>query len=264
YQYKFAEYRDQEGTYVEEEKAREKNAKIWVFRESDWTIMEADQKQSGTTKDPSHPNYRYYRPYHPVTGKPVAMPSRGWKGTQYIDPKYPKRNSWESLMNDHRLACGPDETKVPQQKRFLHEVETNVAKSIIVDYSDGEKETTNLFGVKGIFLAPKHTNFVSKFVRQATSQGSYVLDIFGGSGSTAGAVIECNRADNLDRKFILMETNTYIDSTILPRIKKTVFASKWRNGKPESNDGISLCLKFQRLESYEDTLNNLELKKPKV
>jgi adenine-specific DNA-methyltransferase len=235
-----------------------------VYSESDWTIMEADQKQSGTTKDPEHPNYRYYRPNHPITGKPVAMPSRGWKGTQYIDPKYPKRNSWESLMLDHRIACGQTENKVPRQKKFLHEVNTNVGKSIIVDYSDGEKETTNLFGKKGVFLAPKHTNFVGKFVRQATSKNSWVLDIFGGSGSTAGAVIECNRTDNLGRKFILMETNTYIDSTILPRIKKTVFASKWRNGKPESFDGLSLCLKFQRLESYEDILNNLDLKKPKL
>ena len=167
-------------------------------------------------------------------------------------------------MNDHRIVCGPDESKVPQQKRFLHEVDTNVAKSIIVDYSDGEKETTNLFGKKGVFLAPKHTKFVGKFVRQATSKGSYVLDIFGGSGSTAGAVIESNRVDNYGRKFILMETNTYIDSTILPRIKKTVFSSKWRNGKPESYDGVSLLLKFQRLESYDDALNNLELKRPMV
>jgi adenine-specific DNA-methyltransferase len=264
YSYKFAEYRDQNGKYVEEENARHLNASIWVYSESDWTIMEADQKQSGTTKDPEHPNYRYYRPNHPITGKPVAMPSRGWKGTQYIDPKYPKRNSWESLMLDHRIACGQTENKVPRQKKFLHEVNTNVGKSIIVDYSDGEKETTNLFGKKGVFLAPKHTNFVGKFVRQATSKNSWVLDIFGGSGSTAGAVIECNRTDNLGRKFILMETNTYIDSTILPRIKKTVFASKWRNGKPESFDGLSLCLKFQRLESYEDILNNLDLKKPKL
>jgi adenine-specific DNA-methyltransferase len=61
-----------------------------------------------------------------------------------------------------------------------------------------------------------------------------------------------------------METNTYIDSTILPRLKKTTFASKWRNGKPESRDGLTFCLKFQRLESYEDALNNLELKRPKT
>lgn len=263
YQYKFAEYRDEAGAFVEESEAKSRKAKIWVFREDNWTIMESDQKQSLTTKDPEHPNYRYYQPLHPITGKPVKMPSRGWKGTQFIDPKYPKRNSWESLMADHRMACGSDENKVPQQKRFLHEVDTNVSKSIIVDYSDGEKETTNLFGRKGVFLAPKHTAFVGRFIRQAVVKNSYVLDIFGGSGSTAGSVIECNRIDDLNLKFVLMETNTYIDSTIIPRLKKTTFASRWKNGKPETRDGKSFFLKISRLESYEDALNNLELVKPK-
>lgn len=262
YQYKFCEYRDSSGRLCNPSSAKELDAKLWVYRESDWTIMESDQKQSTTTKDPSHPNYRYYRPVHPITGKPVAMPSRGWKGTFAIDPDHPERNSWESLTADHRIAFGEDESKVPQQKRFLHEVETNVAKSVIVDYSDGEKETTNLFGRKGVFLAPKHTGFVSRFVRMATDKDDYVLDIFGGSGSTAGAVIETNRRDGFQRKFILMEVNSYIDTTIIPRIKKTIYSSKWRDGKPQTSDGLSMVFKVLRIESYEDTLNNLQLRRP--
>ena len=261
YQYKFCEYRDLRGRICAQSKARELKAKLWVYRESDWTIMESDQKQSGTTKDPLHPNFRYYQPLHPTTGKPCTMPSRGWKGTFAVDPHYPERNSWESLIADSRIAFGVDESKVPQQKRFLHEVETNVAKSIFVDYSDGEKETTNLFGKKGVFLAPKHTGFVSRFVRMATGKGDYVLDVFGGSGSTAGAVIESNRKDGFHRKFVLMEVNSYIDTTIIPRIKKTVFCSKWRSGKPQKSDGLSTLFKVLRIESYEDTLNNLELRR---
>ena len=261
YQYKFVEYRDSNGKYCEPSLAKERAAKLWVYRESDWTIMESDQKQSGTTKDPNHTNYRYYQPTHPLTGKPCSMPSRGWKGTLSIDPQYLERNSWESLLADHRIAFGLDETKVPQQKRFLHEVESNVAKSIMVDYSDGEKETTNLFGKKGVFLAPKHTGFVSKFVRMSTGKLDCVVDIFGGSGSTAGAVIECNRQDKFRRKFVLVEANSYIDTTIIPRIMKTTYSSKWRNGKPQDEDGCSLCMKVLRIESYEDTLNNLQLRR---
>lgn len=259
YQYKFCEYRDPEGRFCPFEEARERGAKLWFYRESDWTIMESDQKQSPTTKDPSHPNFRYYQPTHPITGKPCAMPSRGWKGTFKIDPTYPGRNSWESLTADHRIAFGPDETKVPQQKRFLQDVDTNVSKTIIVDYSDGEKETTNLFGRKGVFLAPKHTNFVARFVRMATGKNDVVLDVFGGSGSTAGAVIESNRIDRLARKYLLMEVNSYIDRTIIPRLKKTVYASVWRDGRPKSVDGISHAFKVLKIESYEDTLNNLTL-----
>lgn len=262
YQYKFCEYRDSRGVLCDFAEARQRAAKLWVYRESDWTIMESDQKQSTTTKDPANPNYRYYTPVHPFTGRPCAMPSRGWKGTFAIDPAHPDRNSWESLTADNRIAFGPDERKVPQQKRFLHEVETNVSKSVVLDFSDGEKETTNLFGRKGVFLAPKHTNFVSRFVQMATNKGDYVLDIFGGSGSTAGAVIEANRKDGLGRKFILMEVNSYIETTIIPRLKKTIFASKWRSGKPQSRDGLSIAFKVIRLESYEDTLNNLQLRRP--
>lgn len=261
YQYKFCEYRDPRGKFCDFSKAQQLGAKLWVYRESDWTIMESDQKQSTTTKDPADPNYRYYRPLHPLTGKPCSMPSRGWKGTYKIDPAHPDRNSWESLTADNRIAFGPDERKVPQQKRFLHEVETNVAKSVVTDFSDGEKETTNLFGRKGVFLAPKHTGFVGRFIQMSTGEGDFVLDIFGGSGSTAGAVIESNRKDERRRKFILMEVNSYIDTTIIPRLKKTIFASRWRSGKPLSSDGLSTAFKVIRLESYEDTLNNLQLRR---
>ena len=34
----------------------------------------------------------------------------------------------------------------------------------------------------------------------------------------------------------------------------------WRDGKPVTRQGISQCFKYMRLEQYEDTLNNLELK----
>lgn len=258
YQYRFAEYRSADGVFVPFENARKLGAKLRIYRESDWTIMESDRKQSLSTKDPNDPNFRYYQPIHPLTGKPVAMPSRGWKGTKSVDPKHPDRNSWDSLIADNRIAFGPDETKVPQQKRFLHEVETNVAKSIIVDYSDGERETSALFGRTGVFLAPKHTNFVKRFVLQATQKTDYVIDIFGGSGSTAHAVLKANRADGGWRNFIIMEANSYIDEIVIPRIKKGIYSDVWSQGKPLSrNSGSSHAFKIVRLESYEDAINNL-------
>ena len=242
--------------------AEKSKAHIWVYSESDWTIMEADRKQSPTTRDPNHPNYRYYVPNHPITGKPCAMPSRGWKGTQFTDPEYLDRNTWESVIADHRIAFGLDETKVPRQKRFLLEVETNVAKSVVVDYSDGERETAALFGRTGVFLAPKHTNFVSRFLRQATNSESVVVDVFGGSGSTASAVLNLNREDDGNRAFVVMEANTYFDELILPRIKKCMFARSWAKGRPVGTPtGLSHAFKYIRLESYEDALNNLDTRR---
>jgi adenine-specific DNA-methyltransferase len=49
---------------------------------------------------------------------------------------------------------------------------------------------------------------------------------------------------------------------LVPRIKKVIYSKDWKDGKPQScNTGISHMFKYIRLESYEDTLNNLELKR---
>ncbi len=92
-----------------------------------------------------------------------------------------------------------------------------------------------------------------------------ILDYFAGSGTTGHAVISLNREDNLkipgsgNRKYILVEMGDYFDTVTKPRITKVIYASEWKNGKPTSRDtGISQCFKYIRLESYEDTLNNLE------
>jgi len=265
YPYKFAEYRDAAGHFVPYEAARARNARIWVFRESDWTIMSSDAKQSPTIKDAKDPNYRFYRPPHPRTGKPCAPPSRGWKGTQYIDPRHPERNSFESLARDHRIAFGDDETKVPQQKRMLHEVETNVSKSVIVDYSDGEKETFALFRKTGLFLGHKHSDFVSRFIAQSACENGTVMDYFAGTGSTGHAVIKLNRQDGGARKFILVEMGHYFDTILVPRIKKVMFAPEWSEGKPtrfatkQEAERTPHLVKVLRLESYEDALNNIVL-----
>ncbi len=260
FNYKFAEYRDEDGKLVPENEARQRNANLWVYRESDWTIMSSERKQSDTIRDPDHPNYRYYKPIHPVTHRPCNLSQRGWKGTQFIDPEHPERNSLESLMKDERIAFGPDEKKVPQQKRMLHEVQSNVSKSVFVDYSDGEKETTALFGQAGLFLAPKHTRYVSRFIAQASQKDSTILDCFGGSGSTSHAVINLNREDKGSRKYVTAEVAEYFEKLIVRRLKKAVYSANWRQGKPENPDtGLSHAFKIVQLESYEDALNNLDI-----
>lgn len=264
YAYQNSEYRDADGCFVPEEQAKGRGASLWVYQEDNWTIMSSDSKQSGTTKDPNHKNYRYYEPIHPVTGKPCKLSSRGWKGTQFIDPEHPDRKSFESLMNDHRIAFGPDENKVPREKRFLHEVDTNVCKSVFVDYADGEKEVTAMFGRSGLFLAPKHSGFVSRFIEQSNCPNGVVVDCFGGSGSTGDAVIKTNQSDDGNRKYVLIEMGKHFETLLKPRMQKAIYSRKWKKGKPTPNEsggtsGMSHCFKYLRLESYEDTLDNLQL-----
>jgi adenine-specific DNA-methyltransferase len=88
-----------------------------------------------------------------------------------------------------------------------------------------------------------------------------VLDFFAGSGTTAHGVINLNREDGGRRKYILVEMGDYFDTVLVPRIKKVVYSKDWKDGKPVSREGISHMFKYIRLESYEDTLNNLELRR---
>ena len=85
-----------------------------------------------------------------------------------------------------------------------------------------------------------------------------MLDYFAGSGTTGHAVINLNREDNGKRKYILVEMGDYFDTVLKPRIAKVIYSENWKDGKPTARQtGISHCFKYIRLESYEDTLNNL-------
>ncbi len=257
YAYTHAEYRNESGEFVPEIEAKNKQAMIWIWQEGDASMPAT--KQAASTRDDKHRNWRFYRPHHPITGGLCPHPKSGWKFAYDDDEDSPDKRSFVSLDRDHRIAWGPTEVKVPRLKRMLHEVETNVGKSVFADYSDGEKQTSALFGRSGIFLAPKHADFVSRFIQHSASREGIILDCFGGSGSTAHAVIKLNREDHGKRKYVTVEINDYFDTVLKPRVLKAVYSHDWRAGKPLSRQGISQCIKIIRLESYEDTLNNLEL-----
>ena len=87
-----------------------------------------------------------------------------------------------------------------------------------------------------------------------------MLDYFGGSGTTAHAVIDLNRQDGGHRKYILIEMGDHFDTVLMPRVQKVVYSPDWKDGKPTAaGKGISHCFKYLRLESYEDALNNLQV-----
>lgn len=124
----------------------------------------------------------------------------------------------------------------------------------------GNSLLIDLFGSKS-FDFPKSINLVKKCISLVcVGNQDTVLDFFAGSGTTAHATIDLNREDQVGRKYILIEQGEYFDTVIKPRIQKVVYSADWKDGKPTNPEsGISHCLKVVKLESYEDTLNNLEL-----
>jgi len=107
------------------------------------------------------------------------------------------------------------------------------------------------------FSYPKSLNLVQECLRYWTRRDAIVLDFFAGSGTTGHAVIRLNEEDEGSRKYILAEVGTYFDTVLKPRMQKIVYSKDWKDRKPVSREGVSHLFKYLRLESYEDTLNNL-------
>ena len=129
----------------------------------------------------------------------------------------------------------------------------------------GSRILNELLGEHG-FSYPKSIHTVRDCIDAALKNRSIgtVLDYFAGSGTTAHAVINLNREDGGRRKFILVEMGDYFETVLLPRTKKVTFAPEWKKSKPkrlataEEAERSPRIIKVVRLESYEDTLNNLE------
>ncbi len=129
--------------------------------------------------------------------------------------------------------------------------------------SNGTKLLKTIFGESGTFSFPKsvHATYDVIYIIAGEDQEAIILDYFAGSGTTGHAVINLNRKDEGNRRYILVEMGEQFNTALKPRIKKVVYSKDWKDGKPVSRQGSSHMFKYLNLESYEDTLNNLELKR---
>ena len=128
--------------------------------------------------------------------------------------------------------------------------------------SHGTKLIKSLFGDSASFSFPKSIHAVvdTLFINLATDANAITIDFFAGSGTTGHAVINLNRADQGNRKYILVEQGAYFDTVTKPRIQKVVYSADWKDGKATAPEtGISQAFKVLKIESYEDALNNLQL-----
>ena len=132
--------------------------------------------------------------------------------------------------------------------------------------SYGTNILKNIIGDLNSFSYPKSIHAVEDCLRVLNlSVDETILDYFAGSGTTAHAVINLNREDGGKRKYILVEQGEYFDTVLKPRVQKVVYSQEWKDGKPVADkdsgslNGVSQMVKVLKLESYEDTLNNLLL-----
>lgn len=188
------------------------------------------------------------------------------------DGGHEKRWRWESETvraagNQIQVRTDRSGRLYPYLKRRPHELGVvSVSTWNDAKYSATEHGTAllkDLFGTS-VFSYPKSIHAVRDaiYISGCNKSDALALDYFGGSGTTAHAVIDLNRSDGGWRKYIIVEQGEYFDSVLKPRVQKSVYSKEWDNGHPTApQNGISHAFKVLRIESYEDTLNNLNLRR---
>jgi adenine-specific DNA-methyltransferase len=147
----------------------------------------------------------WYPIIHPKTGQEV------WPEEDAVW-RYSKENH-EIMVKENRLYWGPNQSyKKPRLKRFLSEIQEGVVPSTwwpfeeVGHNDEGQKETAEILGKK-IFSTPKPVRLVKKIISISSlkDEEALILDFFSGSGTTAQALLELNKEDGGNRRFIMVQ-----------------------------------------------------------
>ncbi|MCZ7624798.1 MAG: site-specific DNA-methyltransferase [Candidatus Methylomirabilota bacterium] len=133
------------------------------------------------------------------------------------------KEKFDEMDRDNRIWWGSDGDNMPRLKRFLSEVQQGVVPQTIWLHNEvgntqeAKKEALPYAtSVDDIFQTPKPERLIKRVLDIATNPDDWVLDSFGGSGTT-GAV-----AHKMGRRWIMVELGEHCHTHIIPRLKKVI------------------------------------------
>lgn len=157
-----------------------------------------------------------------------------------------QKSTYEQLCKEHRIEWKRDESGWKIYQKFYLEGRTKQPGNLWSNVEGNKKATItikNIMGTSG-FSFPKPVEVIVRILQIAGNKDSVVLDFFAGSGTTAQAVLELNKEDGGQRKFILCTNNeNNICEEITYQRIKTVITGKRQDGS-EYSEGIPANLKY--------------------
>lgn len=198
-------YRKSDSLNSVKEPRNEKSDSIYTNPDKDergvWTSV---SYVNPATKD-ERPNL-VYKIQNPITKIQTEHPTNAWK---YEHSTYLKH------VEDNKLYWGVNgDNSFPRLKKFLFEMDGGMVPSNLWNHKDtgttdqGSKILEDLMG-RSLFDFPKPPSLIKRFLKlQLNSEEDkdfIALDFFGGSGTTGQAVMELNKEDGGNRKFILVQ-----------------------------------------------------------
>ncbi len=180
--------------------------------------IDNDPRGPWSSSDCSARNF-YGAGTYPITcpsGRIIAGPPKGmyWRFS---------KPTFDELNADKRIWWGKSGNNVPRLKRFLSEVKEGVVPETIWLHQDvgntqeAKKELLSIcsFDDSGsVFITPKPTRLIKRILEIASEADSIIMDSFAGSGTTGQAVMNLNKEDGGNRKFILVEMDTNISRNV--------------------------------------------------
>jgi len=142
----------------------------------------------------------------------VSPNGKKWTPQSGTSWRHPETEMLQLIANNE-VTFGSDGNAKPRRKRFLSEVKQGIIPQTIwkhdeVSHTQEAKQSLNkLFDGVPVFSTPKPIKLIRKMLQISTAKESndFIVDFFAGSAATAEAVIEQNKDDGGNRKFILVQ-----------------------------------------------------------
>ncbi len=162
-----------------------------------------------------------------------------WSPPMGTFPRYSVKTLQEA-DKEGKIWFGRKGDAIPRLKKYLNEMKQGVIPKTIWLYDEvgsndeAKKDYKNLFPDNG-FATPKPVRLLKRLINLSANSDDIILDSFAGSGTTGHAVMNLNKEDGGNRKFILVEMEDKVAKDITAeRVKRAI-------KKYEYKDGFEYC-----------------------
>ncbi|QQA44509.1 site-specific DNA-methyltransferase [Pelagovum pacificum] len=174
----------------------------------------------------------WYAVKNPNTGEEIwPSPTAVWR--------YPE-GTYRKHVDDNRIYWGVNgANSTPRYKRFLFEVGGVVPRTVLLHNDVGHNQAAKrqileiFHGQSEVFATPKPSTLIQRILEIGSAPGDLILDSFAGSGTTGHSVLDLNKREGGNRRFILVEMDEAIAPDITAERLRRAINGYDKSGDPE-------------------------------
>ncbi|MBW6507842.1 MAG: site-specific DNA-methyltransferase [Rhodobacteraceae bacterium] len=252
--------------------SQDHNTILVYSKEVDWIATKLDRDEAANAhyscpdNDPkgpwfpgnlSSPNPREnlrYEVAHP-SGRTLPPPPNGWR--------------WSRDLMQRKIASGEiifvDTERGLLRKTYLADQQGLSPSSLWADLDatghtrNAKYELKRIFqeiDTSDLFSTPKPTKLLNRILQVVGSTNAIFLDSFAGSGTTAHAVLEANKRDGGNRRFILVEMEDYADRLTAERVRRVINGYDFKG--TQKTELLRESLNWRAIEKASDLVHRVQ------